>query len=298
MSCLSVLKRAALALVALLAQPALAQQAVAPVSAARPALWKVADADTTIYLFGTIHLLPEGMLWFDGQLASAFEQSGELVTEIPEIADNETSTAAFRYGTLPPGQSLRALLGKQEKSKFAQAMKQLGLPEAAFDRFRPWYAAVLFATLPLQRSGYDLQHGVEATLAARNKALGHSRTGLETLDYQLGLFAAFPLKVQKRYLFDVIGAMPTIDKDIGAMVAAWGKGDAISLAAQLNEEEDDPAMVKTLLTDRNRNWAAWIKTRLARPGTVFVAVGAGHLGGKGSVQDQLAAAGVATIRVQ
>jgi uncharacterized protein len=42
-----------------------------------------------------------------------------------------------------------------------------------------------------------------------------------------------------------------------------------------------------LLTQRNANWAKWIKERMARPGTVFVAVGAGHLGGKSSVQKLL-----------
>ena len=31
-----------------------------------PALWKVADKDTTIYLFGTVHALPKDVPWMRG----------------------------------------------------------------------------------------------------------------------------------------------------------------------------------------------------------------------------------------
>jgi uncharacterized protein len=53
-----------------------------------------------------------------------------------------------------------------------------------------------------------------------------------------------------------------------------------------------------LLVRRNKAWAQWIRARLDQPGTAFIAVGAGHLGGEGSVQDQLKALGVESARVQ
>ena len=84
----------------------------------------------------------------------------------------------------------------------------------------------------------------------------------------------------------------------GAMVAAWQVGQADRLAQLLNEEEDDPKLRKVLLTGRNKAWAKWLRARLKQPGTVFVAVGAGHLAGKGSVQDQLARRGIKASRVQ
>src|SRR3546814_3595014 len=49
---------------------------------ARPALWKLADEDTTIYLFGTVHALPDGVAWFRGPVADALTGSDEVVTEI------------------------------------------------------------------------------------------------------------------------------------------------------------------------------------------------------------------------
>lgn len=276
-------------------QPVVAEPVPAEV---HPALWRVADEDTTIYLFGTIHLLPQGLDWFRGPLAEAFAQADELVTEIPEIDPQTSQAVLMKRGILPAGQSLRDQMSPKERALFEQTLSSFDLPPAAFDRFKPWYAAVVLATLPLQRKGYSLASGVESELADRNLAMRRSRIGLETLDYQLGLFDAFPAKVQRRYLFEVIEALPRIDKDVGDMVEAWRTGDAAKLATLMNADQDDPAMVAALLTNRNKAWAQWIKARLARPGTSFIAVGAGHLGGKGSVQDQLSALGIKSARVQ
>jgi uncharacterized protein YbaP (TraB family) len=298
---------APLAALALLGPAATAQQShhtpqkveavPAPVQA-KPALWKVSDADTTIYLFGTIHLLPEGIEWYNGPVATAFEQSQQLITEIPEVNQAETVSLMLKHGTLPAGQSLRGLMNAEEKTKYEAAMTGLGLPPAAFDRYKPWFAAMALAILPLQRQGYALDNGVEAQLDKRNKALGRTRIGLETLDFQLGIFDGFSPDVQKTYLFGVIDALPNIKQEIDKMVGSWTKGDAEALALTLNAESDDPALYEALLTGRNRNWAGWIDQRLDQPGTVFIAVGAGHLGGKGSVQDFLDDRGIKTVRVQ
>ncbi len=281
------------------AQPAAPAPAAAPaVRVATPALWKVSDKDTTIYLFGTIHLLPEGIDWYHGKLAKAFEGSQELVTEIPDIPQGEAAALSLRMGTLPPGQSLRAGMTADQLAKYEGAMKSLGLPLGSFDRFKPWFAAVALATLPLQKAGYSMDNGIEAQLDKRNKALGRPRSGLETLEFQLGIFDGLPEATQRKYLFDVIDAIPTIPQDIGKMVDAWVKGDAAGLAVLLNSETDDPALYDALLTRRNKNWAAWIDNRLDRPGVVFVAVGAGHLGGKDSVQELLRKQKIKAVRVQ
>lgn len=294
----------AAALLALLGPATLAQQAEAPpppavVQVAKPALWKVSDKDTTIYLFGTIHLLPEGIDWYNGKLVTAFESAQELVTELPDVPPGEAAALSLKVGTLPAGQSLRAGMNPEELAKYEGAMKALGLPPGAFDRFKPWFAAVALATLPLQKAGYSMENGIETQLDKRNKALGRPRSGLETLEFQLGIFDGLPEAAQRKYLFDVIDAIPTIPQDIGKMVDAWAKGDAASLASLLNaQSDDDPALYDALLTKRNKNWAVWIDDRLDKPGVVFIAVGAGHLGGKDSVQELLRKRKIKAVRVQ
>lgn len=273
-------------------------EAVAAPAMARPALWKVSDADTTVYLFGTIHLLPKGIEWYDGKLAQAFEQSQELVTELPEIPQDQTMAVTMRFAALPKGQTLRGLMDDKEKAKYEAALQGLSIPAEALDPLKPWFTTVALASVPLIRAGYSMEDGVEAQLEKRNKALSRPRIGLETLEYQLGIFDGLPVAAQKAYLFETIDAFPKIAEEVNKMVGSWSKGDAATLAEILNGEMDDPVLYKALLTDRNRNWSVWIDDRMDRPGTVFLAVGAGHLGGKDSVQEFLEKAGFKVERVQ
>ncbi len=268
------------------------------VISAQPALWKVSDADTTIYLFGTIHLLPEGIEWYDGAIATAFEAADELVTEIPDLPQDQTMALSQRMGALPQGQTLREQMSEDERAKFENALQELKIPVAAMDGFKPWLASVAITTVPLMQAGYNLENGVEAQLDKRNKALGRPRSGLETLEYQLGIFDTLSTEVQKAYLFETIESLPSMPQEVDKMVAIWSRGDAGELAALLNDTLINPVLYKALLTDRNRSWAAWIDDRLDRRGTVFIAVGAGHLGGRDSVQDFLGKAGIKVVRVQ
>lgn len=266
---------------------------------AKPALWKIADADTTIYLFGTIHALPKGVHWFAGPVASAFEASDELVTEIPGDTDSaKVQALTASLALLPKDQSLRTGLSDSERAAFEEALAFNGLPAGAYDRFKPWFAAVALSNLPLARAGYDPASGVEATLDARAKALKRPHIGLETAEYQLGLFDGLPAATQKTYLNEVVKHTPKIAAELIAIVEEWKRGDADKLAELLNAEEDDPIMVEVLLTGRNRTWAQWIKGRMDKPGNIFLAVGAGHMAGRGSVLEQLETHGFAVTRLQ
>ena len=263
-----------------------------------PALWRVSRGSATIYLFGTVHALPAGVKWYAGPVASAFESSGELVTEIMEPSPEEMRQIVTAKALLPAGQSLRQQLPPRDRPAFERAMAANGLAAGAFDRFRPWYAAVALSALPLLKSGYDASHGADAELAGRAARLGRAHEALETPEYQLGLFTALPQATQLRYLHEVVRTMPAIQRELNAMVSAWESGDAPRLARLMNADDDDPGLRATLLVRRNKAWARWIRMRLERPGTVFIAVGAGHLAGPDSVQAQLKALGIHSSRVQ
>lgn len=287
---MTMLLRRLAALVLLLALPG--------VAAARPALWKVSDADTTVWLFGTVHALPKGTQWYDGKIATAFEHSDTLVTEIIEKGPEAMRPVVQASAMLPEGQSLRAMMTPRQRTAFEKALAANHMPAAALDRFQPWYAAVALATLPLLTSGYDPATGVDATLGEKAGTLKLAHEALETPEYQLSLFGSLPLPVQKRYLAQVVRNLPKLKSELAAIIACWQSGDAAKLARLMNDDEDDPTLKEKLLLGRNRAWAKWIAARMARPGAVFVAVGAGHLAGPGSVQDQLKALGLKAVRVQ
>ncbi|MEO7915875.1 MAG: TraB/GumN family protein [Novosphingobium sp.] len=278
--------------------PVAIEAAAAPAPIARPALWKVSDADTTIYLFGTIHALPPGITWLDGPVAKALGASQTLMTEIPHTDPAAMQSVVAQTALLPAGENLHALLSPADRLKLDKALKDAGLPTTTLDHFKPWYAGVLISLMPLIKQGYTAQNGVEPQLEAKAKELGHTQEGLETPAYQLGLFDSLPRKVQLKYLHQVLQNLPTMATELGQLVKYWKMGNADKLAALMNRGEDDPQMVTVLLVNRNKAWAKWIKARMDKPGAVFMAVGAGHLAGKDSVQAQLAAKGLRVVRIQ
>ena len=281
-----------------LATPTAQLEEVPTGTPAQPAIWQVSDKDTTIFLFGTIHALPQGIDWFGERIASAFNGSQELVTEIVE-ADPAAMQASVRAkAMLPADKTLRGMLTPAQRTKYDAALTTYGIPVAALDRFKPWYAAVFLSALPVLRDGYAAQNGVEELLNARAKAAKRPHSALETAEYQLGLFDSLPPETQLRYLNEVVTDLPTARNQLGEMVEAWKRGDADALARLMNEDQDEPELMERLVTNRNKTWADWIKARLDKPGVVFVAVGAGHLAGAGSVQDQLRTRGITTSRVQ
>ena len=113
------------------------------------------------------------------------------------------------------------------------------------------------------------------------------RGALETIDQQIALFDGMPMEAQLAFLDQTVAQIPNATVSLDAMVAEWIEGDAVELARLMNSELTDPVLRDRLLIQRNASWADWIKRRLEEPGTVFIAVGAGHLAGEGSVQDQL-----------
>lgn len=260
-----------------------------------PALWQVGDDDTTIYLFGTVHALPADVQWYDQRIERAFAASSELVTEISMSDQAATAQAIAGAAMLTTGGTLRELMTEEDRKEYEHALVTLGLPIEALDPVEPWFAAMNLSLLPLLQSGYDPGTGVEMTLEAR--AEGKERGALETVEQQVALFDTLPMEAQLSFLDQTVAAVPDVVTSLDAMVAEWLEGDADSLAEMLNSEMNDPALYQRLLVDRNASWAEWIEQRLAEPGNVFIAVGAGHLAGTGSVQDQLAARGIEVTRI-
>lgn len=270
-----------------------------PVTPSGPALWKVSDEDTTIYLFGTVHALPKDANWFSGNVESALSYADELVTEIPASAAQDPASQQMVMGKamLAEGQSLRAMLNDTDRASYESALTNLGVPAEAFDRFEPWFASINLGIIPLMKEGYSAESGVETMIDKRAPA-DAERIGLETLTQQIDLFDSLPEKSQVAFMMVAANNIDQIAPLMKRMVDEWLEGDADQLSVLMNAGLTDPVLAQTLLYDRNERWAEWVDARLDRPGTVFMAVGAGHLAGERSVQDFLVERGIGVARVQ
>ncbi|MGJ3647220.1 TraB/GumN family protein [Sphingomonas sp. GlSt437] len=281
----------------LFAGPAMAQTAPAATPAptaatipADPALWVVKDKDTTIYLFGTVHVLKPGLSWFDHAVKTAFDKSDQLVLEIPLPDPEEAKGIVLPLAIDSSGKTLTSKIPPANLPAYQAGLAKLGVQPAQLDPLQPWFASISLSNGLLLKSGYNPESGAERTLDAAAKAEHKPVIGLETLSQQLHYFADLPQDEQVKFLLSGIKDADKFDSTIAEMVDDWAKGQPDKLAEVMNRDYDEsPLITKTLLTDRNSRWADWINERLKQPGTIFIAVGAGHLAGANSVQAQLAA---------
>ncbi|BAV63281.1 TraB/GumN family protein [Sphingobium cloacae] len=264
-----------------------------------PALWEVKDADTTVYLFGTVHVLKPGVDWFKGGIRRAFDQSDELVLEIIEPEDpREMASIMGGAAVARDGTALSQRLEPSARQKYQAAMAANSLPWQAFEMFNPWMAGLALSVAPLEKLGYKADEGVEKGLSAAARAAGKKIGALETPEQQIGYFAALPMTQQVAFLNATVDGLDDMEAQFASLVRHWQDGEPEKLAEEMNASlEATPELADILLFQRNARWAEWIKARMAQPGTVFIAVGAGHLAGRNSVQDQLKALGIATARV-
>ena len=289
---------AALGLATLLIGPAAAKEAP---KTAHPALWEVSDADTTIYLFGTIHLLPEHLQWRTAKFDQALDSSQQLVVETivdqqhPETIQAAEFSLGFKQGLPPIAERVPAAKIPQLRAAIAKT----GIPEAYFNQMKTWLAAIQLLGVQFHSMGLKGSDGPEEILRqqflSEKKPIGELETNVEQFSY----FDRLPEKAQRSLLDGAIEPAKGTDKEYNGMLASRSRGDVKEIATAFNHDlADSPDLKQSLLQQRNANWAKWIEQRLEQPGTIMVAVGAGHLAGNESVLALLQKDGYRVRRLQ
>ncbi|GAB5488711.1 MAG: TraB/GumN family protein [Parasphingorhabdus sp.] len=263
-----------------------------------PAIWVIKDEDTTIYLFGTVHILKPGLSWFDEAVKDAFDASDELVVEMIDPDPAEMVKIVNELAIDQTGKSVRDKLQAEDREKYEAALMKLGLPVASFDPLELWFASVNISLVPLMANGYDSASGVEKDLTALAKSREMKIVGLETPRQQLGFFDNLPEDAQIRFLNFTIETVDEMVDGMNNMVARWALADTDALAELMNAGLEDKILYDTLLANRNANWAEWVEDRMSKPGTVFLAVGAGHLAGESSLQELLSEKGLNAEQIE
>lgn len=260
--------------------PAAARPRQPPLPDARPALWVVNDHDTIIYLFGTFHALDGRAAWFNDEVMTAFAASDEVVLEtlVPEPASAGAPAATGRQAPQP-------------------AIRRIGPigPVAGSASFLSDSKMVMSAG---RARGMSTEKGADSILRRAAESAGKPVAGLEGFAYQLGMFGRLKGAPQPSSQADAVQVSGALSLVLGSLQQAWNRGDVESFTPLLERmRTGSPENYRLLFSDRNARWAGWISQRLQQPGTVFVAVGAGHLAGRDSVQHKLAQAGVRAARL-
>ena len=275
---------------------------VAPEGTVDPAIWRVADEDTTVYMLGTFHLLPEGYNWRTDTIDAALAESDEVYFE---IADDLSNPAALQpliteLAVDPSQPTLAARIGEDYAARVATLVEPLGIPAQALNVMDTWFVGLTLSQAIAMKAGMTGESGVEQTLRTIVEERGLPIKGLETAREQLSYLDTMSAEAQREFI--VQGLEDTSEAEIlemfNAMQISWARGDEQAIGDVFNEGMEIGTEVRSaLLTRRNTDWTGDIVARMGQPGTVFVAVGAGHLVGDDSVVAMLRQRGYTVTRI-
>jgi len=272
---------------------------------ATPAMWVVKKGPTTVYLFGTVHVMKKDVHWETPKVEAAFKASPTLYLEIADIGPE--AQAAMKPMIMQMGMDaehpLSGKISKEDVAALDTEMKSLGAPgEVVIDKMQPWLVYLTLSVLPAVQAGFDPASGIDQALQKEAVAAGKKIKGFETAEEQVHYLADFPQAEQVALLHEELEELPKSVDKTNEMVADWEHGDVDKIAAMENDElkAKHPDLYKKLLVDRNVAIASKLEGILKDPasGTVFVAVGAAHLAGPDSLQKLLEKDGFVAERVE
>ena len=277
---------------------------------AEPPMWVIKDADSTLYLFGTVHLLDPDMKWLTPRVQKALDGADELWEEVAlpgtaqEVQAQQLPLLLQR--AVSPDKTLSSQLTDKERAELQRAVARTPNPQQlgpALEHMKPWFATLNLGISPMQSAGFRAEAGADIVLAARAHKEGKPVRGFETMQQQLDILSAGSEAEQLATLrFFLTIPDPLFDGYIASTakaMRAWMSGDAAPLTAWLEAWRTgvDFATTRlmpyqTLIADRNEGFARQIAKLLDGKGVAFIAVGAGHLIGPDSVRAKLAARGI------
>jgi uncharacterized protein YbaP (TraB family) len=257
-------------------------------------LWKVSQDGKSIFLLGSIHYLREENYPLNQAILDTFDASKRLVLEIDL---NQTSPGAAQRVVLEKaiyrdGSTLAQNISEETYQLTSKRASELGIDMKALQPMKPWFVALTMLSAKLQQMGLNPKLGVDHHLAERAKRNGKPTTGLETLEFQLGMFDQLAKREQESMLRETGDAVERIEKNINGIVESWLKGDGDRLATlMLAGMRAYPELYRKVIVERNQRWLEEITQLVRQGGDALVVVGAAHLVGKDGVVAMLKARG-------
>jgi uncharacterized protein YbaP (TraB family) len=292
-----------LTLAALLCTATAPAQATDAAAGPRALLWKVGSDSGTVYLFGSIHFGDQAMYPLPQKVDAAFDASRTLVVEVNAGPDQQPKLMEqmMLKGLYPPGETMDRHVPAELLGQVRAFLTDAGMPPLAFDRFKPWLAALTVAVIEIQKLGLDPELGIDHHFLDRAARASKPILELETFEEQMDLFDSWPDDMQRLMLEKTMIEVPKMQEQMKGLVEAWKQGDTARLESLIFESLLDTPELKPvfdkLFTERNTTMARKIEAYLAANASHFVVVGAGHLIGDTGIVEQLKRKGFAVQRL-
>jgi uncharacterized protein YbaP (TraB family) len=248
--------------------------------AGKTCLFRVSAPGSTVYLLGSIHYMREANYPLKQTIEQAFAVSTTAVFEVDmaEMDTPETQMMMLSRSVFTDGTTLEQSLSHATYEKLVEKAAEFGLDIRMLGNFKPWSVTMTLMGLKLKQFGFDPAQGIDRYFYRQAQTGGKRIFGLETLDYQIGLFDSLKRQEQELLVEQTLSDFDTMESQMGEMWRSWFNGDVDNLERMiLTSFNDYPGLYQKFLVQRNRNWLSQIEIFLTQRKTTFVVVGAGHL---------------------
>jgi len=267
-----------------------------------PALWKVTDRDSALFLFGTVHLLPDGTDWQRRDMQDAFDNVGTVFFETPDDAKAalKTSILQRQYGLYDSGERLSANLDSANINRLTAAAHNADVPLARLDSFKPWLAADILSIAAADKAGLKYTNSADSYLRAKAKVAGKTIYSLDTIETYFEAVAGHPEDEQMRAFVQTIKTFDTLVANTKTVNGAWLIGDIARLEEDMMipAQSQSPEIYAALFTTRNAKWVKILDDFMSGDNNAMVVVGIGHLIGNDGLPTRFEDLGYTVERVQ
>ena len=258
----------------------------------RPALWSVSDSDTTVYLFGSIHVLRPHDKWRFPALREALSDARAVYFEAPTDILSQASLTLLvaRLGFNPPERPLSEQVSPETWARLERLSRRYDVTADSLEAMRPWFAFLTLSAAATAKFGASAAHGVDAVMERDARRAGKEIRTFEDLEQQIRIFADLAPETEAAVLETALIELEKNPNQFDSLLEAWGRGDVASVEKLSIESlrSAPPVLLERLYTDRNNAWALELDTLLRKEqGAFLVVVGAAHLTGAESVQNLL-----------
>ncbi len=277
--------------------------AVAVPGVRHPLLWKVSDADNSVYLLGSFHMLKPEDLPLSVEVDRAFDDSTSLLFEVEPAAMTAPESAAIaqKYMGYDDGRTLSSVISKATAQRLGTLLSASGGSLQLVEAYEPWAVGMSLTLQLMQAMGYRSDLGVDKWMMDRAATAGKPAGGLETAEDGFKALDGVPYPEQVRDLDEFLNDPQKVIARLRAMHDWWRAGDAVDLERQMREElmEKAPETYRLVVVQRNRNWLPQVERRLTEghKDNTLVVVGAMHLLGADGLVEQLRAKGYKVERM-
>ncbi|WP_372793941.1 TraB/GumN family protein [Pontiella sp.] len=253
---------------------------------AKSTLWKVSSEKGAMYIQGSAHILKAENYPLAPEIEQAYSNAATLVLEVDmgEMMSPRTQQLILSKAMLKQPDSLQTMLSPEVYTQLETVAAESGIPLAALQQFKPWFATMTLTIVKMKKMGLDENLGLDRHFYTRAQQDGKKVIGLESIDFQIALFNSLAEENPDDFVTRALAEIDQIEHELNRLLEAWETGDLQALETIINRcFIDYPKQYKTFITDRNKAWVRQLDDMLNSGETHMVVVGAGHLPGEEGV---------------